>query len=417
MASSSKKTSKSKSSGEKSASDDVVDAVIVEDEDTSSSTEIDAVDEMAAADGVGSDAPEEEEPELVEEDLSADADEDANPAEPEHDPEPDVEPAPAPVAEEKAASSPFWALVLGGLIAAGLGFALSQYLQPADDGQIEAKLTAHSETIEGLSTQLGEAQSQTEALSGQLGEQTSQITAQSEQIAALEAQIEALTAEVNKPVAIASEAELSAELTALIQQQKDELASLQSDLKSMAAFAEGQIASAQEEADAAAQAEARAKARDSLNVVRLALASGDNFEAALPEIAEAAVIPETLSAVAGGVATQSELQGAFGPAARAALAASNRELSGDSASDRVSLFLQDMIGARSLTPQEGDSPDAVLSRVEAAVRNGDLAGALSTLDALPESGKAELTEWSEKAKARNDALQAFSDLTDALSAD
>jgi hypothetical protein len=76
-----------------------------------------------------------------------------------------------------------------------------------------------------------------------------------------------------------------------------------------------------------------------------------------------------------------------------------------------------MIGARSLTPQDGDSPDAVLSRVEAAVQNGDLSAALTQIDALPENGKAELTEWSEKAKARNDALQAFSDLTDALSAD
>ena len=395
-----------------------MDAVVIEETDAASDNVMETVDEMADADGVTRDDVNADEEQVVEDaseenvgDTTDVVDDEAAP----------VADAPPPAAER---SSVFLPLVLGGIVAAALGFFASQYLGYQAAGGLEAKVDAQASTVDGLNGQVAEVVTQAETLdattgnlAGELTSQSELIAAQSEQITALEAQIAALTEEMNKPVPIASEAELSADLAALIANQKDEIAALQGNLKEMAAFAEGQIQSAQEEAEAAELAEARAKARDGLNKVRLALASGDGFEDALPEIAGAVEIPAALSDMASGIPTQSELQSSYSDAARAALAASNRALSGDSAGDRVGLFFQDMIGSRSLTPQEGDSPDAVLSRVEAAVQNGDLATALETIDALPEEGKAELTEWSGKAAARNDALQAFSDLTDALSAD
>jgi hypothetical protein len=413
LASSSKKNSKSKSDADLPVEADVTDAVIIEETEPTAETDMETVDEMADADGVTKhdDADPIEDEVLDKVDDVTDVTETA------------VVPV-APVAEPVEQSNPFWALVLGGAVAAGLGFFLAQYLAPKGTDELEARVETQAEAIDGITGLVAENTSQAEVLGATaetLGVTTESLTgdlaAQAEQIAGLEAKIAELTAEINKPRVVASEAELSADLTALIANQKEEIAALQGDLKSMATFAEGQIETAQQEADAAALAEARAQARDGLNTVRLALSSGEAFEDALPLIAGAVEIPAGLSAAASGVATQSELQGSYGAAARSALAASNRELSGDSASDRVGLFFQDMIGARSLTPQDGDSPDAVLSRVEAAVQNGDLSAALTQIDALPENGKAELTEWSEKAKARNDALQAFSDLTDALSAD
>jgi hypothetical protein len=399
LASSPKKKSKSKSDADVPTKADVVDAVVIEETDAGAvvAEEMDTVDEMADADGVSQSADNaSEDPESTVEVI-----------------EEAVVPL-APAVQPAKPSNPFWALVLGGLVAACLGFFLARYMVPegwpfAGTAELEAKIEAQVGTIEGLSAQIEDANSQSEALGAQITEQT-------EQIVALEAQLAALTEQVNAEPEVGT-AELPADLAALLNAQKKEISSLQGDLRSMAEFAEGQILTAQQEAEAAERAQARATARDSLNTVRLALASGEAFEDVLPGISGAVDVPAVLSDVASGVATQSALQGAFGPAARAALAASNRELAGDSAGERASLFFKDLIGARSLTPQEGDSPDAVLSRVEAAVLNGDLTGALSTIEALPDSGKAELTEWSGMAKARNDALQAFSDLTDALSAD
>lgn len=423
MASSSKKKSKSKSDADVPAEAEVVDAVVIEETDPVGDTAMETVDEMADADGVGPDAVDADEEPLVEEDVSDDVEaaaEDASIAENTSDTLEVIEDEVAPaVTQPQPAerSNPILPLLFGGFLAAALGFFASQYLGSQGASVLESKINAQGETLDGLNGQVADVASQTETLDTTAGNLASELTAQSEQIAALEAQIAALTEEMNKPVPIASEAELSADLAALIANQKEEIAALQGNLKSMATFAEGQIQTAQQEAEAAELAEARAKARDGLNKVRLALASGDAFDDALPEIAGAIEIPAALSDVASGIPTQAELQSSYGSAARAALAASNRELSGDSAGDRLGLFFQDMIGSRSLTPQEGDSPDAVLSRVEAAVQNGDLAAALETIDALPDAGKAELTEWSGKAAARNDALQAFSDLTDALSAD
>ena len=47
-------------------------------------------------------------------------------------------------------------------------------------------------------------------------------------------------------------------------------------------------------------------------------------------------------------------------------------------------FLQNQLGGRSVVPREGDDPDAVLSRVGAAVEAGDLSTALTEIESLPE---------------------------------
>ncbi len=402
------------SSSDKKSSDaavenkDVVDAEVIEETDPSADT----VDEMADADGVESRSDDD--------DQSDGADDVEEPVETEEDQtvveakEETTALTVAPPAQEPASRSMI-PMVIGGLIAAGIGWFAATNMQPegvslTDMSDLRTTVTEQAAEIAELGGTLATANTTIEELTGEVGALTEANSAQT-------TQIEELAARLDERPVVTTEAQLSAELAALIEEQKVELSTLQSNLAEMTAFAEGQIQTAQEEAEAAEDAEARAKARDALNTVRLALASGAPFGDALEAISGATDVPETLSSVADGVPTQSELQDGFGAFARNALAASNRELSGDTAGDRLGLFLQDMIGSRSLTPQEGDSPDAVLSRVEAAVKNGDLSGALSTIEALPENGKAALSEWVGKAQARDGAVSAFNELTDALSAD
>ena len=65
-------------------------------------------------------------------------------------------------------------------------------------------------------------------------------------------------------------------------------------------------------------------------------------------------------------------------------------------------FLRTQMQARSLTPQEGSTPDAVLSRAEAALGGGDVAATLAELDALPAEGRAAMQGWIDEARIRAD---------------
>jgi hypothetical protein len=67
------------------------------------------------------------------------------------------------------------------------------------------------------------------------------------------------------------------------------------------------------------------------------------------------------------------------------------------------------LNARSLEPREGDDPDAVLSRVEAAARAGDIAAALAEIEALPEVAREPLADWIDRAEAHRAAQAALQD--------
>lgn len=371
----------------------------------------------------------------------------------------DTGPASAPAAVPSVARSPepekkkggAMGLILGGVIAAVIGFGLARYVVPdgwpvpspntvtmqATMAEFESQLAAQSEMISGQAAQIaGQAEQIAiqvvllEAQMASISDLEQQLAASSEDLGSkLETGLSDLQAQVRTLPRLSDDTVLPADLEALLRAQRIQVEELQTrleaeageiqgKLENMTAFAEGQIASAQQEAEAAARAEARAKARDAMNQVRLALANAEPYAEYLETIAGAVDVPEGLSASAeNGVATHAALQSEFGPVARSALSASLKELAGDSPAERLTLFFKDQIGARSLTPQEGSDPDAVLSRAEAAVREGDLGAALDTLNGLPDSGKAELGDWIERAQARGNAVSAFEAISDALSAD
>ena len=87
---------------------------------------------------------------------------------------------------------------------------------------------------------------------------------------------------------------------------------------------------------------------------------------------------------------------------------------GDGWASRLTSFLRSQSGARSLTPHEGTDADAVLSRAEAALREGQIKAALAELAGLPPAGAELMKPWIADATRRLDTEQAISDLSATL---
>ena len=83
---------------------------------------------------------------------------------------------------------------------------------------------------------------------------------------------------------------------------------------------------------------------------------------------------------------------------------------GDDWMSRTRAFLMTEAGIRSLRPREGTDPDAILSRAEAAARDGDLARALAEIGTLPAEGQEAMAGWVAEAKKRIDAVEAVAAL-------
>ena len=56
-------------------------------------------------------------------------------------------------------------------------------------------------------------------------------------------------------------------------------------------------------------------------------------------------------------------------------------------------FLQNQLGMRSVSPRQGNDPDAVLSRAEAAIEAGQVAETLTILTALPPAAHTSMASW------------------------
>lgn len=324
--------------------------------------------------------------------------------------------------------------ILGGAVAAFLGFVLAQAVPQG------WPLGATPQQFAALEAKLAEQDRKLAAL-------TAPDPGLADRLAALEQRLDALPAAGADPAALdALRAEivalrdaappapdlspLQAELDAL----KAELAAIPresgvaQELEAMKAAAEAERAAAEARAEALraeaesmrARAEAAARAAIGQGVVlrvQAALDTGGPFDVALTDLGTAGIaVPPELAAHAEGVPTLAELQAGFADAARAALAATAKPGEGAALADRVTGFLKAQTGLRSTAPREGDSPDAVLSRAEAALRAGDLPATLAELDTLPPEATAALAEWRALADTRAAAAAALAALAQDLTA-
>lgn len=113
-------------------------------------------------------------------------------------------------------------------------------------------------------------------------------------------------------------------------------------------------------------------------------------------------IPEALRAAAvSGAPTLGTLLAEFPEVARAALAADRGEGAAEAATPQgLGQFFKKQLGLRSVTPKEGTSTDAVLSRVEGALRAGDLTKAAQEASGLSAQAAEVSAPWLEKLNAR-----------------
>lgn len=327
---------------------------------------------------------------------------------------------PAPVTTEQVVirKGGFVPLVLGGVAAALIGFGVARYVLPdwpfASDDQagfqqdVEQRLQDQSAAIDGIESKLN-AMPETpdaagiETAQAEIMSRLDGVSDQVSQVAARLDDIDARLTEVEKrPVGeAASDAAVTAyerELKAL----QDSMAQQRAEIEAMAQDARAMEESAEETAQATMR-------RAALTRIQTALDTGTGFASAMADLeAAGASVPDSLADAANsGVPTLGELQNSFPDAARRALAVS-RQSTGEGAG--VGGFLRDQLGIRSLTPREGDDPDAVLSRAEAATRDGRLQDALAEIEALPEAGRAELSDWAGQVALRLQAVSAAENL-------
>jgi len=318
----------------------------------------------------------------------------------------------------------FLGIVLGGAVAAALGFGAARYADnawPFQTGPSAAdKLTAE---IDGQRQQIAALKAQISTLSDAVQGKAEKADLQPllDRIAAVSASVDELAGKLaaveqrlsdleNRPVASTGasadavatyEKELAA-MRAMFQRELDRLKKAQSEATSSGQQAAG---------------DARTTLRlAALAQLRAALTAGEPFSEALATLGGTGVdIPPVLKdAAATGVPTLADLQQEFPDAARRALAAAIREEADQGKIDRFTAFLRTQLGARTLTPKEGNDPDAVLSRAEAALRSGNLGRALSELEALPKAGRKAMSGWIERAERRKQAVEAVNAIASGL---
>lgn len=301
---------------------------------------------------------------------------------------------PVPVAEPKR--SPVLPMVLGGVIAAAIGFAAALGLGGAIPGlggtsALDERVTAQDQAISDLQTSvgaidLGDVQAAAETNTNAIAELSDRISGVSTRLDDMTARMEELE---NTSIAesVSEDARAAYE---------EELARLQEAMRQQREDVQGMVAEAEEIRNTAAARSSETQARAAVTNILAALNNGEGYADPLAQLAETGTeIPQPLTDNAEGVASLSDLRESFPEAARQALAATRGAGNGS-----VGDFFRTQLGVRSLSPKEGNDPDAILSRAEAAVTAGDLPTALTEIDALPAEAQAELADWTAAAETR-----------------
>ena len=277
--------------------------------------------------------------------------------------------------------------------------ALSDQMAASDTTALEARVWAVEGKVEGLIAELESLR----AMLGNVAAEGGAISADTAaSIAAYRTRIDALQAQVDEITA------RQGELTAAVAQAQSTASMQVEEAQALVEQASETVMSAQN----------KAALVTALTEVETALQTGADFAVPLGVIADISgtSAPEGLRASAGGIATLDALEADYPVVAHAAIRADIAAGKDDGGLSGLGSFLRAQVATRSLTPQQGDSADAVLSRLEAALKLGDLAGVLREAEALPEAAAAEMAGWLAKVNARKAALDGFNEWRGALEA-
>lgn len=321
-----------------------------------------------------------------------------------------TDPSSRPEPKAQPGRSILWPL-LGGVLAAAAGYGVAQYVP--NGWPVGSSATLH--------TELAAEVSQLKALKDQileLNQRLDKVTALADRVAKLEAapapaspatDLSAVEARIaaleSRPAATGTDSAEVAQLRSDIEVLKAKGAGIvspevQASLDAKVQETQARLTAIEEVAKASAAA---TLARAAIGQIAAALDSGAPYASAVSNL-QGATLPAVLTDhAASGLPTLQSLQASFPDAARTALEAALRANMGQSWSERVGNFLRAQTGARALAPREGNDPDAILSRAEAATAKGDLAAALKEVAALPPEAIAALADWQARAQLRLDA--------------
>ncbi|HBZ42554.1 MAG TPA: hypothetical protein DEO85_00495 [Maritimibacter sp.] len=331
--------------------------------------------------------------------------------------------------QTRSGGAGFLGFVLGGVIAGVIGFGAAQYVnggwpfgatdaedplasametQTADIAALREQVESNGETLSTLvsDTSLeelgGQLRADIVATQSRIEEMSGRLSDLDERITALEKMPQGDSAEAAEAAAAAYERELAG-MREMLDREIAALQAQQEDAETL-----------QQNAAEAAQA---SSARAAMSRIMAALDSGQPFDDALFDLSTATGTdaPTGLASVASdGVPTLAELRDSFPDAAREALDDSLRAMVEAGEIGRGEAFLRTQLGSRSLEPQEGDDPDAILSRAEFELKNGRIGAALDELSAMPEAAQPALSDWIQMARTRQAALAAGSELSQTL---
>lgn len=296
-------------------------------------------------------------------------------------------------------------LIFAGILTAVLGF------MAARSDFLPESLRAPTPQIDPAIAQgLADVTNRLAALEASVAEKTdlepigTKVDALSERSQALTDRVDALAARPQVDINVPQDAldAALAELRETASQQQAEIDKLLADARLI-------------RTDTQAEANATLK-RAALTRIMSAVDTGSPFASALGDLEQAGEtdVPDALkSAATDGVTSLAALQETFPDAARSSLAAARNNSKEESG---LSGFLQRQLGTRSIEPREGSDPDAVLSRMEAAMRAGRLGDALAEVEQLPDPARDAMATWLEQAQSRYDTVSAANALADRLSA-
>ncbi|TQS70477.1 hypothetical protein ERN12_15210 [Rhodobacteraceae bacterium] len=267
----------------------------------------------------------------------------------------------------------FMPLFLGGVIAALIGAGVTVWALPNLPPELRARILPAEEQADTFEAPLADLSQKVDALGGRVN--------------AVDGRVDTLQTTV--------EGQQAPDMSGL----QDQIDTLRAQLDEVTG----------PDAQAAEKAAQRARAQAAVAKLTTALETGAPLAPPASEANDAGLdVPETLQGAEPPRPAQ--LQESFDPAARAALDAARKADPGAGFGDRMKTFLLSQSGARSVKPQEGDGPNAVLSRAQAAVDTTDFKTAISEIATLPEAAQSAMADWVAQAQQRVDAVDAVQSL-------
>ena len=365
--------------------------------------------------------------EIVDPDLASETE--PSPQTPQEDGTAEVAVDPSGMQQPARPGNPIIPLIIGGVVAGAVGFATATYLnfgagQSSDLlNDLSDKLVSQSAEVTSLNAEIARVEALTDSTALATSIQMAMDSLSSKNsaaIAAVSSQIDDLSTAVSKlegrilvlekrPMAEAFSDEAIAAYEAEMTSLREAIAQHRSDIEAIAADARAMESAARQES-------LRSEGTSWLTAVSIAVSDGSSFVGPLQALADEGVeIPVALSHVAeDGVATLAELLADFPPAARAALSAVRSGESAEPGNGGLLSFLQNQVGARSVSPKEGDDADAVLSRAEANAKSGDLTSSIAEIANLTEVGQAAMSDWVLRAQERIDVEAALAALRETV---